>query len=131
MYVRMYLGTDERIDKMSTEEMIQLVEEVTEMSVDWDWFDWIYKKNEEEFKGYESYILNNWSMSSLRNNIYSLTIIRKWINSDEELRTVKIGMIEDCIRRTLLKQYHDYKKEHDLLTQDEIIKESRTRKRFK
>lgn len=100
--------------RLQTEEIVQLVEEVTELLVDWDWFDWIYKKNEEEFKGFESYILNNWSMSSLRNNIYSLTIIRKWINSDEELRTVKIEMIEDCIRRTLLKQYHDYKKEMGL-----------------
>ena len=99
---------------MTTEEIIQLVEEVTEMSVDWDWFDWIYKKNEEEFKGYESYILNNWSMNSLRNNIYSLTIIRKWINSDEELRPIRVKMIEDCIRKALLKQYHDYKKEHGM-----------------
>ena len=126
----MYLGTDERCGSMTTEEIIQLVEEVTEMSVDWDWFDWIYEKNEEDFRSYESYILNSYSMSSLRDNIHGLTIIKKWLDSDEELFSVRVRMIEDCIRRTLLKQYHDYRKEHDLLTQDEIIKESRTRKRF-
>ena len=130
MYVRMYLGTDERCDKMTTEEIIQLVEEVAELLVDWEWFDWIYERNEEEFKGFESYILNNWSMSSLRNDIHELTVIKKWLDSDEELRPIRSRIIEDCIRRTLLKQYHDYRKEHDLLTQDEIIKESRTRKRF-
>ena len=116
---------------MKTEEIIQLVEEVTELLVDWEWFDWIYEKNEEDFRSFESYILNNWSMNSLRNNIHGLTVVKKWLNSDEELFSVRVKMIEDCIRRTLLKQYFDYRKEHDLLTQDEIIKECRTRKRFK
>ena len=111
----MYLETDERCGSMTTEEIIQLVEEVTELLVDWEWFDWIYTKNEEDFRNYESYILNNWSMSSLRNDIHGLTVIKKWLDSDKEMRTVKIGMIEDCIRRTLLKQYHDYKKEHGVV----------------
>jgi hypothetical protein len=109
---------------VKTEEIIQLVEEITNLLVDWNWFDWIYEKNEEDFRSFESYVLNHWSMSSLRNDIKRLTVIKKWLDSDKELFSVRFKMIEDCIRRVLLKQYYDYRKEYNLLTQDEIIKES-------
>ena len=96
---------------MKAEEMVQLIKEVAELLVNWEWFDWIYEKNDEEFRSFESYVLNNWSMSSLRNDIYELTVVNEWLDTDEELRPIKIGMIEDCIRKVLFGQYHDYKYE--------------------